>query len=392
MTTHFLVPGHEGSVVRVSRTSRASWIISIPLASGLQGTLPDISGSFGYPVQFTCSCISMNSCVCSHETVYKFWRSVADFLSYIADVGRSPSLLCDSIRKRFVKFYVDLPVLELSQGNDTESPRELREALIREAKSIFNHSLDFDPWPSESVSVEDDAYSRLFASDIEQLSQLRIAAEKNAQIHDLPGNGLDHFNDLVGSTWSSPIEIFQAASVLDQINLVDISSHLLTYAKDLISEPHFPPIDSSFLIHINSTLCDRNPMKWSFLPHASTHGDDQQTIPPKENLDKFRAKLSKLLQFKQQARRGQCKAYIPVYASDTEDDQHVNSDPVETYLVSKRHEIEPPKLVSRNDDSSDMGSSELELVAEFFGPDYTPPRPGLPSSAAAVLGRSRQRV
>ena len=377
MTTHFLVVGHEGSTVRVSRSSRGAWLVFLPLPVGLQGTLPDISGSFGYPVEFTCPCLSMNSCVCSHESVYTFWRSVADFLSCISEIGQSRSLLFDSIRKRFVRLYVDLPVHQLTQGIDSDTPGNLREALIKEAEDLFNQTMlrerssNWDPWPSDPVSVDEEIYSRLFASDIQQLSLIRIAIEKTTQVHDLPGDGVDHFNNLVGSTWSSPVEIFLAASVLDQINLVDISSHMLAYARDLVSQSAVASPESSFLVRINSTLCDRNPMKWKFLPHESEE-PHRTEIPSGQNLSKFRSKLSKLLLFKQRARRGERKQYSPVYASDTED-ENLNDDPIDTYLVAKR---------KVNEKTDDYSGDEFELVAEFRGPEFEEPKMGLPRAFA----------
>lgn len=376
MTTHFLVAGNEGSSVRVSRASKGAWLISVPLANGLQGTLPDISGTFGYPVEFTCLCSSIQSCACSHESIYNFWGSIADFLSYISDYARSNSLHLEGLRKRFVKFYVDLPVLELAQGNESDSPSEIRDGLIREANDLHSHSsaphalLQWGSWPRDSSSEDDEVYSRLFANDIEVLSHIRISTERNSRTQNHSGDGLEHFYALVESTWTSATEILQAASVLDQINLIDISSHMLSYIRDVHGLSS--DVDKSFLVRLNATLSDRNPMKWLFLPHG-LNNPPSQDAPATEKLDKFRTKLSKLLLFKQRARRATHKEYSPVYASDT-DDERIHGDPVGTYLEAKRHEheirtdTEPAQVIGhpRLTDSD----SEYEVVAEFYGPLY----------------------
>ena len=383
MTTHFLLASTESTMVSVSRSFKGTWRVSVPLPSGIEGTLPDLSGSFGFPVTFTCLCSSMgSSCACSHEVVYGFWRSLSEFVYRVFNFGQSHSHILDSIRKRFVKFYVDLPVWELSFGNDTKSPCDIRNDLIREACGFAERyisssckPLRWAMWPSDPSICDDGVFSRLFTSDIQVLSEIRHLTEQASFGEDIEGGGIDHFFSLVGSTWDSPLAILQAASVLDQINLVDISAHTLSFFKLKCFET-----DQAFLLKINSTLSDRNEMKWKFLPQATTSVPED--VPDSKGLDKFRSKLAKLILYKQRSRRGTYRAYSPVYASDSDDN------PVETYLTAKRQErkdgcqkeeseihpsesiIQPPVVDDLDSSHQSSCSDGYELVAEYFGPLY----------------------
>lgn len=388
MTTHFLLADSESTTVSVSRSTKGTWIVTLPLPSGIQGSLPDLSGSFGYPVTFTCPCSSNgSSCACSHEVVYGFWRSLSDFVSRIYNFGQSNSHILDVIRKRFVKFYVDLPVWELSFGNDSTSPSDIRNEFIRQACDFYERfaspsgkSLRWTVWPSDHPG--DDVISRLFTSDIEVLSEIRRLTESSSCTADSQGEGMDHFFTLVESTWDSPIEILQAASVLDQINLLDVSAYTLSFFQSKCFH-----MDPAFLLKINSTLSDRNSMKWKFLPQAEPNLAAVSDNPvPNQRLDKFRSKLAKLILYKQRSRRSGYRPYSPVYASDSDEDD----DPVEMYLTAKRKEqryvvkpeqkepsdihnspINQPPVVNLNSSSHKSDSSDdYELIAEYYGPLY----------------------
>lgn len=392
MTTHFLVAVDEASPTKVARTSKDAWLISLPLPGGLQASLPDLGSTFGFPVEFTCSCATMNTCACSHEVIYNFWRSLSDFLLSIADMSHSQSVVLDGIRKRLVKFYVDLPVWELSFADDkvSQTAQDYRESLIREASEFYRvhvHSglpLRWAVWPQDSETLDDDVSSRMFTSDVGVLSEIRRLTERQSAspANDLAGDGIDHLYALIDSTWTSPVQILQAASVLDQINLIEISCHLLTYINKIVIGSGKSKIEREFLLRINGTLSDRNPNKWHFLPQEVVNdkgGSTSTKTSPSEGLDKFRSKLSKLLLYKQRARKSAYKAYSPVLDSGT-DDEEPEADPVDTYLVAKRHERDEetaaPTLIDNRDaesNESESSQGDYELYAVYERPSQLPP-------------------
>ena len=297
MTNHFLRATKRGNPVQLSRSGKSAWSVCVPLPAEVSGPLSKFDSTFGYPIDFACCCTtsSTGSCSCAQETVHEFWTELSDFVRQFSD-GASKSTLIEPLRRRFVRFYVDLPVWSsVSREPRTLTPKEYRRGLIEDANAVFRlasetgDALPWMEWPETRDEITEDDSAELFSSDVSVLSMIRSELERTFpnRLHKNETTSVDQLLVSYG-----PILILQIASVLDQLNLVELSEDVLEYFRRY-EQSFVNIVPFSFIKRVNQTLSKRNRMKGKFFNPQMTG-----RIRPSASesvLSKFREKLSRLL-------------------------------------------------------------------------------------------------
>ena len=338
MTNHFIRSTRRGEAVKVSRVGTSAWTVSIPLPGEISGSLSQFDTTFGYPIDFACWCSSKStdSCSCAHESVYAFWNCLSTFVCDFADSsGQAASI--ESLRRRFVQFYIDLPLWHLTyQGNQRVSASDYRQELIEDAERVYRKtdgtgkSLPWLPWPKPNAELTEDETAELFSGDVSVLSIIRSVIGRNfSSASAAPSPVGDLLAGMSGS------QVLQLGSVLDQLNLSDLSADVLAFYLE--NEPVFVAcndelVTNTFTYRINNTLSNKNRMKNKFFSKIvapttkMTFGD---------NLDKFRDKLAKMLLFKRAGKASTLeREYTPL--SSTSPNLRGDESPVDHYCAARR--------------------------------------------------------
>ena len=278
----------------------------MPLPAEIVGAVSNFESSFGYPIDFICECItdSLTDCACSQEKVMGFWSRASHFmLEYVTLSLDGVSM--ESLRKSFVEFHIDFP--------DTTSlaVKSIRAGLIADANRVYHRlsgtSNDL-PWPDASSPD-------LFSSDVSVLSILRSVIDQRTA---RPSEPVDVSLLLEGH---SGLFVLQLASVLDQLNLIDVSAQILTYYKN--HEHYFSNhIKDQIVCRINQTICSRNLMKNLFFSKTIKPSSPKEMIPA--GLDAFRLKLGRMMAAKKSIQK-----------SEKEEDEG-NTSPMAVYWKARR--------------------------------------------------------
>ena len=328
MTNHFVRSTTRRNPVLVSRVSERAWSVVLPLPVEVSCPVSKFDSTFGYPIDLACLCSnsSTDSCSCSHETVFEFWSELSDFVCAYADCSGQTSAI-ESLRRRFVQFYIDLPSMELAGvafGN--------RKLLIADAESVYRRSLPDGPdlawleWPVliHHSELTEDEMAELFAADVCVLSHVRSVVSRN-------------FSTLVSVrpplesllADCSPVTLLQIACALDQLNMVAISSDILTLFS--ASEAEFADaVPYSFVLRVNRTLSRSNVMKNRFFSVQLEPTPLGFSAPKSGGLEKFREKLSQMLLY----RKRSWTNYAPLPFDSP-------SSPVDEYNTARRSVVPP---------------------------------------------------
>lgn len=276
LTNHFLRSADRDEFVRVTRISKRGWSVFVPLPEEMRGTLSQFESSFGYPIDFVCECSTDSSgeCSCSREAVLGFWRYVSAFLIDYASIVLD-GVSIESLRRAFVKLYIDLPVnLERDRQRLIESVNTVYHTLVGDGKDL--------PWFDflSGGSIED-----AFTNDVSVLSILRgVIDQRTARVEVL------NIGPIMPRT--SPIVWLQLASVLDQMNMIDISVQVSHWY--LKHSSNFVP-DYKWMHRYRLSLSSKNPARGLIFPTSTA---ESPKVHSRKGLDDFRNKLSQMIMFK----------------------------------------------------------------------------------------------
>ena len=399
MTNHFLRATKRGNPVQLIRTGKRAWSVTAPLPAEVSGPLSKFESTFGYPIDFSCCCttFSSGSCTCAHDVILEFWTALSEFVLDFAD-GAGKATAIEPLRRRFVRFYVDLPMWNMSRDPRSVTPKEFRRGLIEDAERMYREAsemscmdLPWMDWPEHREELTEDDSAELFSSDVSVLSIIRSTVERNfANLLSSSSRSVDH---LLAS--HGPITILQIGSVLDQLNLVELSGDVLEYFERY-EQSFVNIVPFSFIKRVNQSLSKRNRMKGRFYnPQMTGRVSSLRSNSNNNMLSKFREKLSRMLLHRRGPREGSPNTFLVKTNKNL-----IVSSPVEKYWDARRSTqgffVIPPPLpfpppvlqISSTDECIQTHSTaevNRKIVRNASGQVGDPPKSVLSSSGASSV-------
>ena len=399
MTNHFLRATKRGTPVQLIRTGKRAWSVTAPLPAEVSGPLSKFDSTFGYPIDFSCCCTtsSSGSCTCAHDVILEFWTALSEFVLDFAD-GAGKATAIEPLRRRFVRFYVDLPMWNMSRDSRNVTPKEFRRGLIEDAERMYREAsemscmdLPWMDWPEHREELTEDDSAELFSSDVSVLSIIRSTVERNfANLLSSSSSSVDHLLAPHG-----PITILQIGSVLDQLNLVELSGDVLEYFERY-EQSFVNIVPFAFIKRVNQSLSKRNRMKGRFYnPQMTGRVASLRSNSSNNMLSKFREKLSRMLLHRRGPREGSPNTFLVKTNKNL-----IVSSPVEKYWDARRSTqgfvVIPPPLpfpppvphISLTDECIQTHSAEevnRKSVRNASGQVGDPPKSVISSSGASSV-------
>ena len=327
MPSQFIRSVTRGKALQLQRVNDGSWSVVVPLPGNVTDPLNRFDSSFGYPIDFACSCSpsSTDECTCREDEIFSFWEEATNFIfQYFDRAGHGVSL--DDLRRRFVQFYVDLPSLPLSSDGGDAIAFERRRNLISEAGRIYKNATGLVPqfvwmdWPALSDGERSEDTGDVFTDDMAVLSRIRSAINRHFTSKSLPDR--TRVDDLVSGR--SGVFLLQLASVLDQLNLIELSESVLDFFHNH-ELSYLPSTPQTLITHVNRRLSRNNRQKDKFFSIQKRVENSPQT----GGLERLREKLSRMLM----SRRRPWDAY---HQLDPNMYQPASMSPVDLYADARR--------------------------------------------------------